>query len=71
MIALLNKELNQIIVEDFNSIEDYMGNIISSTESIGKAAKDTKTALLNKDIDTLSAIYNQMQNLEKRAKKSK
>ena len=23
-----NKELNQIIIEDFNSIEDYMGNII-------------------------------------------
>lgn len=63
-----NKELNQIIVEDFNSIEDYMGNIISSSESIGKAAKDTKTALLNKDIDTLSAIYNQMQNLEKELK---
>lgn len=63
-----NKELNKLIVDDFSSIEGYMDTIITNAGSIEKAAKDTQTALLNKDIDTLSSIYNQMKTLEKEIK---
>jgi len=63
-----NKELNKLIVDDFNSIEGYMDTIITNASDIEKAAKDTQTALINKDIDTLSSIYNQMKSLEKEIK---
>ena len=63
-----NKELNKLIVDDFNSIEGYMDTIITNAGDIEKAAKDTQTALLNKDIDSLSSIYNQMKSLEKEIK---
>lgn len=60
-----NKELNEVILEDFNNIESYMNQIQNSASSLKQAAHTTKTALLNKDIDTLSKMYNQINNLEK------
>ena len=59
------KELNKILIEDFNSIERYMWSIEKSAYVIKDAVEDTQKALLHKDIDTLTNIYTQMQKLEK------
>ena len=58
------KELNNILVEDFNSIETYMKEIEKNTSLIKTAVTSTQTALLNKDIDTLTDVYSQMTKLE-------
>jgi GGDEF domain-containing protein len=59
------KELNTILIDDFNSIESYMNTIEDGSSKICEAVKNTKKALLNKDIDTLTNIYQQMNMLEK------
>lgn len=59
------QELNKIIVDDFNTIERYMSMIISNVIELKEDAKDARTALLNKDIDTLGEVYKKMINLEK------
>ena len=62
------KELNKIIVEDFKTIERYMSMIISNVLELKEDAKEARTALLNKDIDTLGEVYKKMINLEKELK---
>ena len=62
------KELNKILIEDFNSIEQYMFTIEKNASIIKNAVKGTQKALLNKDIDTLTDIYSQMTKLEKEVK---
>lgn len=62
------KELNKILIEDFNSIETYMNTIEKNASIIKNAVENTQTALLNKDIDTLTDIYSQMTKLEKEVK---
>lgn len=62
------KELNTILIDDFHSIESYMNTIEDSSSEICDAVKNTKKALLNKDIDTLTGIYQQMNTLEKELK---
>ncbi len=62
------KELNEILIDDFNSIETYMNTIEKNASLIKNAVKGTQTALLNKDIDTLTDIYSQMTKLEKEVK---
>lgn len=59
------KELNKILIEDFNSIERYMYTIEKNASIIKNAVEDTQKALLNKDINTLTDIYSQMGKLEK------
>ena len=59
------KELNNILVEDFNLIETYMKEIEKNTSLIKTAVTNTQTALVNKDIDMLTNIYTQMSVLEK------
>ena len=51
------KELNKIIVEDFKTIERYMSMIISNVSELKEDAKDARTALLNKDIESLGEVY--------------
>lgn len=58
------KEINKILIEDFNSIEIYMHTIEKNASIIKDAIKGTQTALLNKDIDTLTDIYSQITKLE-------
>ncbi len=60
-----NKELNQTLIDDFNSIESYISTIKDGASDIKKAANETKIALENNDTDTLTAIYKQMDSLEK------
>lgn len=62
------KELNNILVEDFNTVEKYMNEIEKNASLIKNAVKSTQTALLNKDIDTLTDVYSQMIKLEKEVK---
>jgi len=62
------KELNKILIEDFNSIEEYMFSIEKNASIVKNAVEGTQKALLNKDIDTLTDIYSQMIKLEKEVK---
>jgi GGDEF domain-containing protein len=62
------KELNKILIEDFNSIEMYMNTIEKNASIMKKSIKSTQTALLNKDIDTLTDVYSQILKLEKEIK---
>jgi len=43
-----NKEMNKILVEEFDTIEVYMKSIMNNANIIGNAAKGTKKALLEK-----------------------
>jgi len=60
-----SNELNNMLIEDFNIIEKYMNEIEKNASLIKNTIKNTQTALLNKDIDTLTDIYSQMIKLEK------
>ncbi|MGA1933409.1 diguanylate cyclase domain-containing protein [Arcobacter sp. YIC-464] len=59
-----NKEINELILEDFNTIENYMDIVASNASELKKVANDTKKAIENKDEDALSQIYKHMNSLE-------
>jgi len=63
-----NQEMNKILIEEFDTIEVYMKSIMNNANIIGNAAKGTKKALMEKDIDSLTDIYQQMVKLEKEVK---
>ncbi|GGD40180.1 hypothetical protein GCM10012288_12770 [Malaciobacter pacificus] len=58
-------EINKIIIDEYNTIEEYINNIASNVTLIKDSAKEAKTALLEKNVDELSNIYKKMSNLEK------
>lgn len=62
------KEINNIIIEDFQVIENYMNFIMSSTATISNSAEKATTAIVNKDIESLSDVYKKMILLEKEIK---
>lgn len=62
------KELNTIILEDLQTIENYMNIIISSATSLQENTKNATNAILNKDADSLGDIYKKMLELEKEVK---
>ncbi len=51
------KELNSIILEDLQTIENYMNIVISSAMSLKENTKNATNAIINKDADTLGDIY--------------
>lgn len=59
------KELNSIILEDLQTIENYMNIIISSATVLQENTKNATNAIINKDVDTLGDIYKKMLELEK------
>lgn len=59
------KELEKVLINDFDSIEQYMNTIEKNASLIKEAVEEAQVALLHKDIDSLSDIYNQMSKLEK------
>ncbi len=61
-------EIEKIIIEDFNTIEEYMTTIIASATEISNALNNSKDAILNKDVKTLTSVYKQMQSMEKKIK---
>jgi GGDEF domain-containing protein len=62
------KEIHDIIIEDFNKIEEYMKLIISSTITLQEESKNASTAILNKDTNSLNNVYEKMINLEEEIK---
>lgn len=59
-----NKEIKNIILKDFNTIENYMNLIISSAINLQENTKNASNAILNKDSDSLGDIYKKMLDLE-------
>jgi len=62
------KELNEILIEDFNSIEIYMYSIQKNASIMENVIKASKKALIHKDIESLSNIYLQITKLENEVK---
>lgn len=60
-----NKEMNKVLVNDYETIESYMQTIADNISTIQKAAKNSKKAILEKNVEMLSDIYKQMNDLEK------
>lgn len=63
-----NKELNQIILKDFNDIEEYMKIIILSSTNLQESTQNAKSAILNKDTEYLNDVYKKMITLENEIK---
>ncbi|MBP9490093.1 MAG: diguanylate cyclase [Aliarcobacter sp.] len=63
-----NKELNNLILEDFHTIENYMNLIISSAINLQENTKNATNAIINKDADSLGDIYKKMLDLENEIK---
>ncbi len=58
------KEINSLILQDFNKIEEYMKIIISSTIKLQDNVKDANKAILEKDSKSLDNVSEKMINLE-------
>lgn len=63
-----NNELNQLIIKDFNAIEKYMKIIVESTVNLQENVNDAKTAIANKDTESLNDVYKKMITLENEIK---
>ncbi|MBU0924036.1 diguanylate cyclase [bacterium] len=62
------KELNQLLIDDFNTMEKYMKIIIASAITLQENTQDSQNAILNKDNESLKDIYKKMINLENEIK---
>lgn len=58
------KEVNQVIVEEFETINSYMNSTISNLDILSHATEDAKTAIQNRDETELTKIYQHMQKLK-------
>ena len=58
------KEINDVILNEFNTIELYMKELLKNISVVEDATSRTKKALVEKDSQTIDLIYNQMRNLE-------
>jgi hypothetical protein len=63
-----NKELNQVIINDFNTIEEYMRMIVESTVNLQENVEDAKIAITNKDNESLNDVFKKMITLENEIK---
>lgn len=64
----LKTQMSNLILKDFQTIENYMNIIMSSAISLKENSKTASNALLNKDINTLGQVYEKMIDLEKEIK---
>lgn len=62
------KELTSVILEDLQTIENYMNIVLSSATALQENTKNATDAILNKDVDTLGDIYKKMLDLENEVK---
>lgn len=62
------KELNQLLIDDFNTIEEYMQIITSSAVAIQENTQNAQNAILNNDSELLKNIYTNMITLENEIK---
>lgn len=63
-----SKEIKQFLINDFNTIEEYMKIIISSAITLQENAQNAQNAILNKDNESLNNIHVKMINLENEIK---
>ena len=63
-----NKEMKQFLINDFNTIEEYMKMILSSAINVQENTINAQNAILNKDSKSLTNIYNKMITLENEIK---
>lgn len=57
-------EVNDVIVEEFKTINSYMTSTISNIQKISDATVNATTAIKNRDENELTKIYNQMEELK-------
>lgn len=62
------KELNSVILEELQTIENYMNLVLSSATILQENTQNATKAILNKDTDTLGDIYKKMLELENEVK---
>ena len=58
------KEVEQILVEDYKNIEKYMSLIVSSVNELQQETKNASEAILNNDSIALTDIHKKMISLE-------
>jgi GGDEF domain-containing protein len=63
-----SKEMKEFLINDFNTIEEYMKIIISSAISLQENTMNAQDAILNKDNESLNNIHTKMINLENEIK---
>lgn len=57
-------EVNDVIVEEFKTIDSYMHTTISSIQRISDATENATNAIKNRDENELTKIYHQMEELK-------
>lgn len=58
------KEVNDVIVEEFSHINNYMTHTMSHIEKLSNATQESLTAIANRDENELTKIYQEMQELQ-------
>lgn len=58
------KEVNQVIVKEFETINGYMTQTEQNIEKLSHVTKDAKTAIKNRDEAELTKIYKEIQSLQ-------
>lgn len=66
--ANFEKEINNLLQEDFIKIEKFLKIILSSANTLQENTKDAKKAILEKNEDSLNNIYNNILLLEDEVK---
>ncbi len=58
------KEVNDVIVKEFETINGYMTQTAANIEKLSNATKDAKAAIVNRDEAELTKIYKEIQSLQ-------
>lgn len=58
-------KINSLIVQEFNTIEEYMNVIEKNISNLGEITKESKDAIKRKDYSTLNESYKKIELLEK------
>jgi GGDEF domain-containing protein len=61
-------KISDLIVQEFNTIEDYMKLIEKNTSSLKELTNESKKAIKNKDLISLNESYIKIENLENEIK---
>lgn len=62
------KELNSVMLEELQTIENYMNLVLSSATALQENTRNATNAIINKDVETLGEIYKKMLELENEVK---
>lgn len=62
--STFENEVNEVIVEEFKTINSYMSSTISNLQKISEATQDAKVAIQNRDELELTKIYQEMASLK-------